>query len=238
MNSVKKVFNNRIAAWALSGCMFLTFTGCLDDDDSPSVSNVPVAYVSLYHGSPNAPSLDIEVDNNQINSTSFDYAEYTGYLRFYTGDRNLKFGPYESSSVNIDTTVTFEPNKAYSVFVVDEFAEGGVVVLNDDADPPASGKANVRIINISPDAGDIDFKSIGETENWASDLGFKEATEFIEVNAGEFDFQALDSDTDEVLLSLPDTRLQSGYYYTIIIRGYDTPPEGNSNVLAAQIVVN
>lgn len=237
MNSVKRIFNNKITAWTLCGSMLLAFTGCLDDDDSP-VANVPVAFVSLYNGSPNAPQLDIEVDNNQINATPFEYAEYTGYLRFYTGERNLKFGPYASSGINIDTTVTFEPNKAYSVFVVDEFESGEVVVLNDSSNAPAAGKANIRIINLSPDAGNIDFLMAGATENWASDLEFKAATTFKQVDADNFDFQVRTSAGDELLLSLPDTQLLPGQYYTVIVRGYETPPGGNTNVLAAQIVVN
>lgn len=237
MNSVKKIVGTRITAWALSCCMFLVFTGCLDDDSNPA-PNYPVAFVSLYHGSPDAPALDIEVDNNQINTSEFEYAEYTGYLRFYTGDRNLKFGPFASSSVNIDTTVTFEANKAYSVFVADEFVNGGVVVLNDNSDPAASGKAKVRVINLSPDAGEVDFMIAGETDNWASDLAFKEATEFTEIDAGEFDFEVRASDDSELLLSLPNTQLQSRYFYTIVIRGFETPPGGNTNVMAAQVLVN
>lgn len=237
MNSVKKIFTNRIIAWALCCPMVLAFTGCLNDDSSP-VPDGPVAYVSLYHGSPNAPGLDIEVDNNQINSSAFEYAAYVGYLRFYTGERNLKFGPFASSSVNIDTTVTFETNKAYSVFVADEFENASIVVLNDNTDAPASGKAKVRVINLSPDAGDIDFMIAGDDENWATDLEFKDATEFTDVDAGEFDFQVRASGDDELLASLPNTTLLSRYYYTIVIRGYRTPPDGNTNVLAVQIVVN
>lgn len=236
MNTVKKILNTKSVAWLLACALFVTFTACLDNDDP--APNIPVAYVSLYHGSPNAPALDIEVDNRQINASPFTYADYTGYLRFYTGQRNLKFGPYASSSINIDTTVTFESDKAYSVFVADEYENGEVIVLNDNADPAASGKAKVRIIHLSPDAGNIDLMAVGEDGNWADELGFKESTEFMEVDAGEFDFQVRASDTDELLLSLPDINLQSRYFYTIIIRGYDSPPSGNTNVLAAQVVVN
>lgn len=237
MNCVKKILRNRSIAWALACTMFILITGCMDDDD-PNITNVPVAYVSFFHGSPNAPGLNVEVDNKPINGSPFDYAGHTGYLRLYPGDRNLKFGPYASSSVNIDTIITFEANKAYSVFVADEFENGSVVVLSDNADPAASGKAKVRIINLSPNAGDIDFKAVGETNPWATDLKFKDATGFTEVDAGEFDFEVRASDNDALLLSVPNTRLESRYFYTIVIRGYDTPPGGNVNVLAAQLIVN
>jgi hypothetical protein len=235
-NNVKKGSWIRLAG-VIGLSAMVALTGCLDDDDNTNV-NVPVAYVSLYHGSPDAPDLDIEVDGRQINAYPFEYTDYSGYQRFYTGDRNFKFGPYASSSVNIDTTVTFEKNKAYSVFVAGEFDNAGLVVLNDNSDSPASGKAKVRVINLSPDAGEVDLAIGDETGSLAGNLMFKEASEFIEVDAEEYDFQVRSSANDEVLLTVPDIDLQPRYFYTIIIRGFETPPGGNSNVLAAQIVVN
>lgn len=237
MNSVKKIFSKRIAALMLSCSMLLAFTSCLDDDDS-KIENVPVAYVSLYHGSPDAPDLDIEVDGRQINAYPFEYTDYTGYLRFYTGERNLRFGPYASSSIDIDTTIDFEANQLYSVFVVDEFVDAGVVVTHDNSDTPAKGKAKIRVINLSPDAGDIDFVANGDEEAWSSDLAFKESSDFMEVDAQEYDFQVRSSANNDLLLTVPDIQLQPRYFYTIIIRGYDTPPGGNPNALAAQVVVN
>lgn len=236
MNSVKKIFSKRIALGAIMCGSLLAFTSCLDDDDS-NLENVPVAYVSLYHGSPDAPDLDIEVDGRQINAYPFEYTDFTGYLRFYTGERNLRFGPYASSSIDIDTTVDFEANQLYSVFVVDEFEDAGVVVTHDNSDTPAKGKAKIRVINLSPDAGDIDLIANGD-DIWSADLAFKESSEFTEVDAAEYDFQVRSSANDDLLLTVPDIQLQPRYFYTIIIRGFETPPGGNSNVLAAQVVVN
>lgn len=237
MNSVKKVFNSRMAVWMLVSATLLSVTSCLDDDDS-KIENVPVAYVSLYQGSPDAPDLDIEVDGRQINAYPFEYTDYTGYLRFYTGERTLRFGPYASSSIEIDTTVDFEANQLYSVFVVDEFEDAGVVVTHDNADTPAKGKAKIRVINLSPDAGDVDLIANGSEDAWSSDLAFKESSDFMEVDAEEYDFQVRSSANNDLLLSVPDIQLQPRYFYTIIIRGFETPPSGNPNVLAAQVVVN
>jgi hypothetical protein len=219
-------------------CLVAIVSACMNDD-ADAITDVPIAFVSLYHGSPNAPDLDIEVDNRQINAYPFEYTDYTGYLRFYTGQRNLKFGPYSASNIVIDSTVTLEANKAYSIFVVDEYNQAGIVLLNDNAPTPASGMAKFRVINLSPDAPEVELAEQGKTTALAEALAFKEASDFMDIDAKEFDLQVRASaNPDEILLNLPDINLQPGYYYTIIIRGYATPPEGNTNVLSAQIEVN
>lgn len=227
-----------LARMATGVCLITIVAACMNDD-ADSVTDVPIAFVSLYHGSPNAPDLDIEVDNRQINAYPFEYTDYTGYLRFYTGERNLKFGPYSASNIVIDTTVTLVANKAYSIFVVDEYTKAGIVLLNDNAPTPASGMAKFRVINLSPDAPEIELAESGQADAMGDPLEFMEASEFKDIDAKEFDLQVRSAtNPDEILLNLPDINLQPGYYYTIIVRGYATPPEGNTNVLSAQIEVN
>lgn len=212
-------------------------TSCLDDDSQPSQPDA-VAFVSLFNASPDAPDLDIVVDNRQINSNPFEYADYTGYLRFFTGERNLKFGPFGASNIVVDTTVTFEVGKAYSVFVVDEYSDAGIIVLNDNSEDPASGKAKIRLVNLSPDTPDATLKVDGETSAVVEPQPFKEASDFIEVDAKTYDFKVTSDNGSEVVLDVPDVDLQTGWFYTIIVRGYKTPPAGNTNVASAQVIVN
>jgi hypothetical protein len=233
MNYMKHV--SRMGKILVVALFVLTGASCRDEGDE---MDVPVALVSLYHGSPDAPDLDIEVDDRDINFYPFEFADYTGYLRFYTGERNLKFGPYAASNIAIDTTVTFERNNAYSVLVVDEYENAGIVVLLDNSATPAEGKAKVRVIHISPDAPPLDFAEGDSPTTLLDNLSFREASDFMEVDAREYDFQVRTSSSSEVVLTLPDINLQPRYYYTVIIRGYATPPGGNPNVLSAQIVVN
>src|SRR5215216_3737284 len=107
-----RVIAGMVACVALVGA-----TGCKDDND-PQAEPAPVAFVSLYHASPDAPDLSVIVDNEQVNTYPLDYSEYTGYLRFFTGDRRLQFGPFGASNVVIDTTVNLVAGNLYSVFVV------------------------------------------------------------------------------------------------------------------------
>jgi hypothetical protein len=232
----KKLFRVGMA-WILA-CTSLVFIVSCDPDDGEDVQPDPVSYVSLYNASPNAPDLNIVVDNRQLNTYPFEYSDHTGYLRFYTGDRNLKFGPFGASNTVVDTTVMLENEKAYSIFVVDEFTKASLLILNDNSDEPTAGKAKIRFVNLSPDGGTVQLKVKGEATSLTEVEEFKEATEFFEVDAKTFDFEIVSPGATEPKLHLPGIVIQEGWFYTILVKGYETPPAGNTNVLSAEVLVN
>jgi hypothetical protein len=232
MKNVKKISTRFIGMLAV-GWFAITVTGCLDDSDPV---NIPTAYVALYHGSPNAPDLNVKADGRQVNTNPFKYSDYIRYLPFFTGERDLTFGPYNASTIQIDTTVTFAPNKFYSVFVSGDYANAGIVVLKDSSSQAAAGKSKIRVVHLSPDAPEINIMATGVAEAIATNLEFEEASEFLEITAQQYDFEVKAG--DDVLLTVPDITLQAGYFYTLIIRGYVEPPGENTSVLAAQVVLN
>lgn len=219
----------------VGGIFLLIVTGCKLDENDPEPLP-PVAYVSLYQASPNSPDLNIILDDKVI-SNGFEYADQTGYLRFLTGNRTLAFGPSGADNVVIDTTMTFEENKAYSVFVVDEYEDVDVLVLSDNTDTPAEGKAKVRFLNLSPDAPEVSLKEADSTSALFEGQAFKEASEFVEVDAGKYSFEVNDASGD-VKLSVPNATLLNGFSYTVLVRGYKLPTHGSTNVLSAEIIVD
>jgi hypothetical protein len=227
----------RAAAGLLACAALVGMVGCLDNDNG-DVQPEQVAFVSLYHASPDAPDLSIIVDDNQINTNPFDYSEYTGYLRFFTGDRELKFGPFGANNVTLDSTVTLEQGNAYSVFIVDEYDDASLLILNDNSDQAADGKAKVRFLNLSPDSEEIALRANDENDPLTPTQSFKEPADFVEVDAKAYNFQITSPDGSETILSVPDINLRPGWFYTIVVRGYLTPPGGNTNVISAEVVVN
>jgi hypothetical protein len=220
----------------VGGTFLLMATGCKLDNDN-EVTVVPAAYVQVYQASPDAPSLDIILDQKVINNSRFDYADNTGYLRFFAGDRTLQFGPAGASNVVADTTMKFEDGKAYSVFVVDTYNKADLLVLNDDTSKPEAGKARVRFLNLSPDAPDVDFQLVGAETPIASGISFKEVTPATSIDANKYAFQVKTTSGD-VLLSLPNVVLLDGWSYTVIVRGFKNPPNGSESVLSAEVIVD
>jgi hypothetical protein len=207
-------------------------TGCMDDDDQ-TVTPVPVGYVSIYHASPDAPGLDVLIDNRKINSQPFDYADYTGYQNFYTGNRNIKFNSVNAANALVDTTLQVVDGKVYSLFVINRFPGIETLIVEDSAATPATGKAMVRFVHLSPDAEAMDVTLDGEPATLFDDTAFKQATDFKEVDAKSYTFKVTGS---EVVLSTNPVTFREGGYYTLVVRGFSSPPAGNTNVLSLEVI--
>ncbi|GEO06573.1 hypothetical protein AAE02nite_42370 [Adhaeribacter aerolatus] len=238
---MKSFFSNQFinkTSLILLSLFSFSLTSCLDKEgEAPEPT--PVAYVTLYHGAPDAPEFDILVDNQRLNSQPFKYNNYSDYLRFSTGSRKFKFTPVNAANSYVDTTLTFKENKLYSVFAVNRLQDMEVLVVSDTVMTPAAGKAGMRIIHLSPDAPAVDVATTGTTgTSITTNLNFKEHTLFKDVATGNQTIQIKRTGTNEVLLTLSDVALTAGKSYSLLLRGFQTPPTGNTNILSGQVVTN
>jgi hypothetical protein len=215
--------------------LVLFMSSCLDDDD-PQNEPIPVAYVSIYHASPNAPELDVFVDGRPVNR--LDFTDYTGYLNFYTGDRNFKVNPFNASNALLDTTITFKDGAFYSMFIVNNVSNVEALTVRDSASAPSEGKAKVRFINLSPDASAFDVTANDSTWSLFTSQEFKQPSNFVEVDAAELSFALKPAGGSEVLVTASDVELRPGRFYTIIARGFANPPAGNNNELSLEVIMN
>lgn len=224
--------------WVLySGVFVVLMTACSDDFlDTPS-NDYPVAFVSFYHGSPNAPGLSVSVDNRSV-FNEIEYAEYSGYLNFYTGNRNFKIRAANSANDLADTVFNFKPSEAYSVFLIDQLSGIEALLVQDTSEVPSEGKAMVRFVHLSPDANALDVAFDGQDDVLFEGQTFKEGSAFKEVPADVTGFEVRAAGSEDALLSVDDLRLKPGKYYTIITRGYKTPPQGNAKFFSVQVVAN
>jgi hypothetical protein len=230
-------FSPRLRGLYFSAAFVLLLASCMDNNDDFVTEPVQVAYVSVYHASPDAPDLDIVVDNKAININPFDYAAYTGYLNFFTGNRNIKFNASNATSALIDTTFNFEDGKAYSIFAVDQLSRIEALLVVDSAARPAEGKAMVRFVQLSPDAPALDLSTPQQPGSPVfSNNSFKQATDFQEIEAKTYTFNISHTGVSDALVVAKDVNLLPGRYYTIITRGFVNPPAGNTNVLSIEVV--
>ncbi len=208
----------------------LVFSSC-DKDDDKTYANVLVA-----HASPDAPGVDLLIDDVKQNTAALLYPGNTGYLQAESGTRNIKVNVAGTATTVINADLTLEKDKNYSVFAVDSVASISAIAFEDDLTSPASGKAHVRFIHLSPNAPAVDVAVASSGAVVFGDVSFKEGTAFAPLDAGTYNLDVRVAGTSTVALVLPAITLQAGKIYTVFAKGFLGGT--GAQALGAEIIVN
>ena len=223
---------------ALVAVTITSFTSCKDDDDDATpapAATTGTAKVNIVHASPDAPGVDLLLNGTVLNSTAVEYLDNTGYLTVNEGTQNIKVNVAGTSTSVINANVPFTKNMNYSIFAIDSVSKISALVTTDDLTAPASGKAHVRFIHLSPNAPAVDVAVTGGAVVFG-DYTFKESSAFTPLNAGSYDLEVRAAGTSTVVLALPGIALTAGKIYTVYAKGFlgGVGPQA----LGAEIIVN
>jgi len=94
-----------------------------------------------------------------------------------------------------------------------------LVVFADDLVPPKAGMASLRLINVAPDAGEIDLFTPGAEKPLFSGIDFEKATAYAEITAMVGQLAVHREDEKSALFVVPSTSFDSGKVYTVIVLG-------------------
>jgi len=218
---------------AMLAILALAVTSC-SDDNNPTAPDAN-AQVMVVHASPNAPAVDLLVDN-MLAGSGLAFPGNTTYLKVDAGTRNVKVNVAGTSTSVINADLQLAANTNYTVFAVDSVSNISTVVLTDDLTAPASGKAHVRFVHLSPNAPAVNITLTDGTIVFGN-RAFKQSTDFTPLDAGTYDLQVRDAATNSaVVLSLNNIALTAGKIYTVFAKG--CLGGSGSQALGAQIIEN
>ncbi|MGS2740979.1 DUF4397 domain-containing protein [Sinomicrobium sp. M5D2P17] len=227
---------SKILKLCLMLCMGIIFVACDEDDDYIYYYPEDIAYGLLVNASPGSGDLYLYADENQINQDPLNYTDARGYYNFYTGDR-LFFLKNQNGETLDSLSVNLSMGEYFSVFAAGTYGDNIELALYpDNVDYPGGGNAMLRFINLSPDAPSVDIWNGDEV--LAEDLDFKQASVFIKMDDGTYDFKFTDASTGELLFKSDAMDLYGGRTYTIYAKGYVNPPSGSNDVLSIDRIVN
>ena len=208
----------------------LVFTSC-DKDDDKTYANVLVT-----HASPDAPAVDLLIDDVKINSAPLPYPANTGYLEAESGTRNIKVNVAGTTTTVINVNLPLEKDFNYSVFAIDSVSKISAIAFEDDLTSPAAGKAHVRFIHLSPNAPAVDVAVASSGDVVFGDVSFKEGTAFSPLDAGTYNLDVRVAGTGTVALVLPAITLEAGKIYTVFAKGFLGGT--GTQALVAEIIIN
>jgi hypothetical protein len=156
-------------------------------------------------------------------------------LQVEAGTRNIKVNVSGTSTTVINADLALSKDQNYSVFAIDSVSKISALVLTDDLTAPASGKAHVRFVHLSPNAPAVDVALTGGAVVFGN-KAFKDYTAFTPLDAGTYNLEVRVAGTSTVALPLPGITLQAGKIYTVFAKGFLGGT--GSEALGAEIIAN
>ena len=185
------------------------------------------ARVLVTHASPDAPGVDLLVDNQKVNASALTFPNSTGYLTVTAGTRNIKVNAAGTTTTVINADIPFVKDKNYSVYAFNRLASIGAILVEDDLTTPASGKAHIRFFHLSPGAPAVTvgvlagstFTPVFSNRAFETQATAAANQAFAPVDAGTYTFDVRVAGTTNSVLTLTGINLQAGKIYTVFARG-------------------
>lgn len=227
-----KLRNYGLAALAAAAVM----TGCSDDDKTGPNGT---AQVRVVHASPDAPAVDVLVDNGVV-LNGVTYKQSSDYLDVPAGTRNIKVQATAGGAVVINADAAVSRGGAYTVIATGLLAAIEPLVLVDDLTPPAGGNVKVRLVHGAPNVGAVDIyvtapnADISGLAPTLSAVPFQGASDYLEVPAGNYQVRVTGAGSKTVALDTGALTLGSGQIRTAIA----TEAQGGGTPLGALLLAD
>ena len=177
--------------------------------------------VRFVHAAPDAPPVDVYLNDAQL-AENLEFGIATEYVMVPSGGgrgvRVTATGTPVEEAV-IDAALDFDPGQAYEILVTGGGDDLEATITGTDLRPLAQGQARLRIIHASPDADAFDVGVEGSEENLFEDVEFREATDYIVLDAGEYSLEVRPAGEDMTVALQSDATLREGVTYDLVALG-------------------
>lgn len=181
-------------------------------------NEMSMGYVRIIHTVPDAPNVDIYVDDDLI-VNDLAYGEYTDYLPIPEGTYRIAL--YVAGTRDNPVLVnmfTINQDSVSTVAIVGDLSEIGFLAISDANEPIESGRSMVRFFHLSPNAPAVDITLPNGTVIF-DNVSFKQITPYIDVNPLNYTLEVRVAGTSDVVLTVPDVNLAGDNFYTVYAIG-------------------
>ena len=224
-------------------CAAIVMAGCNKDAVMPV--SPALSYLMVYNGSPDFyGASSMALVNNSLYGTrgynengaglvgAFNFSRYTFidtgiYRMAFTDSTTI---PANAAKIS-ETLLSFENQKHYTVYLLDSLGFFDILCTPDDVAPDPV-KAKIRLLHLSPDAGKVYLRIDTTAISAISEVSFRKVTDYTAVTPDikpGIRIMYKDETGEERTLVRKSFPLEAGKCYTMILRGYKVPADGNVN---------
>jgi hypothetical protein len=185
------------------------------------------AQFRVIHNSPDAPAVDVVINNDFMNPPlleSVPYPAFSDFIEVPADTYNVKVTAENNpGAIVIDEDLTLQAGRQYSVYAVDVLANIGAYVLVDDLRSVVT-EAKVRIVHLAPGAGLVDIyvtavgADISSLSPTFSGVDFLAETGYVGLADGTYDVTVTVAGTKTVAIGPATVPIEAGKVYTAVAR--------------------
>jgi hypothetical protein len=212
---------------------FTALTSCKKTE----TADPTIAYIRVINTSPSLATYNAYFNGTIVNTAALPFGGSASYTAYAAGSYSLKFTTASSTESVLTKTVALSASTYYSSYLINKPAALDIYTIGDDLSLPATDKAYIRFINLSPDAPALDLAKTSATTTLITNKAFKNASGFIAVDAGTYTFDAKETSSGTVKATSASTSFLAGYHYDIICGGLVTPANDTERALNLQAIL-
>jgi hypothetical protein len=188
------------------------------------------SFVRFVHTIPDVVAVDVYADDMRL-FTSVPYGMVTPFKEVPDEGYTIRIRPagQDMAVPMAEEKEGLGEGRHYTIAAFRKEKEGKaeIAVFNDRLTPPDPGTAKLRVINASPDVGEIDVFTPGADDSVLSDVDYMESTDYAEIKPMSGKLLLHREDEKTVLLEAPPSSFDAGKVYTLILLGWSrgAPPD-------------
>ena len=176
------------------------------------------ATLRIIHASPDAPAVDVLVDGQPLleNVKPDSASEYQAISPEKHRVQIVPAGQTADAAL-VDEEIDAAPGAAYIAAVYGRLNDLQGAIIDVDLSEIEPGHARVRLLNFSPDTGNVDLAETGG-DVWFDDVALGEVTDYRDVTPGGISAD-LRGDDDRVLQTIPELGFAEARVYDVVVLG-------------------
>jgi GrpB-like predicted nucleotidyltransferase (UPF0157 family) len=179
------------------------------------------ALVRVIHAVPAGPSVDVFADDTKV-FTGIGYKTTSPYKEI-SGERHtfrIRPAGQDTAQPLAENSEGLSDGRHYTVMAMaDTNGKPTLYFYDDDLVPPSAGKAKVRVIHASADAGEVDVYAKQGNKELFDGVNALSQTSYTEVDPMTATLEVRPEGQNNAVLTIPNAKFNADTTYTVVVTG-------------------